>query len=115
MDKLGIEKTKQAIEDGLIVYEDVKKALEDDNKVSLMEGGVLAIKHSGKLIRLITSIQEIGKEVVDIDSAEAAELTGLLTEAFGGSEAAEEAVLDIATGAGYLNQGIQKLIALKKG
>lgn len=114
MQKQDIDKTKKVIEDGLIVYTDVKEALESDNKISFIEGSTLAMKHAGKLINLIRTIQEIGKEIVDIDSEEASELTQLLTDEFGGSEATEEAILDIVTGAGYLNQGIQKLIAANK-
>ena len=109
-----IDKTKQAIEDGLIVYEDVRKALEDDDKVSLAEGGVLAVKHAGKIIRMIAAIQEIGEELIDLDGDEGSELTKVLTDHFGGDEETEEAIIDIVTGAGYINSGIRFLISKKE-
>lgn len=109
--KQDIDKTKQALEDGLVVFEDIKKALADDGKVSLVEGSGLVIKHGGKALRLIGTIHEIGEEVADIDGNEAVELTQL----FGTDEATKQAVSDIAEGAGLLNQGIQNLIELKRG
>ena len=56
----------------------------------------------------------MGKEIADVDSAEASELANLLIDHFGGSEEAKEAILDIAEGSGKINQGVQKLIALKE-
>ena len=112
--KQDIDRIKQSLEDGLEVYQDIKKALEDDNKVSWMEGGTLVVKHGGKAIRLITSLKEIGEEVKDLDSAEASEIVELITEEFGGSTEANEAIKKIASGAASMNQGIQELIKLKK-
>lgn len=114
MQKEDIDKLKAALEDGLLVYEDVEKALEDDDKISWVEGGTLVVKHGGKAIRLIGSLKEISREIVDIDHAEASELVQLITDEFGGSPEAKEAIIEIAEGAGKLNQGVQKLIALKK-
>ena len=110
MKKENIDKLKEAIEDGLKVFEDIKEAKESDDKITLLEGGTLVVKHGGKAIRLFSSIQEIGDEIADLDGEEAQELSQL----FGGSTEAKEAIGDIAKGSGYLNQGIQKLIALRK-
>lgn len=111
--KQNIDKLKQTIEDGLEVYQDIEKALSDDGKISLIEGSGLVLKHGGKAMRLIASIKEIGQEVVDLDGTESSELASLLIEQFGGDIEAEEAILDIAEGAGLLNSGIQKLIRLR--
>jgi hypothetical protein len=106
-----IDKIKQAIEDGLLVFEDIKKAMADDGKVSLIEGSVLVIKHGGKALRLIGTIKEIGDEITDLDGDEAKKLV----ELFGTNEESKQAISDIAQGSGLLNQGIQKLIELRKG
>lgn len=112
--KQDIDKIKDAIEDGLIVVEDVQADLESDGKITWLEGGALFVKHGGKAIRLIGAISEIKDEVVDLDGEETSEIAAMLVDHFGGSTEAKEAIDDIATGAGLLNQGIQKLIALKK-
>jgi ABC-type proline/glycine betaine transport system ATPase subunit len=108
-----IDKLKQTIEDGLVMYQDISDALKSGDKITLLEGGALALKHGGKAIRVISSIKEISQEVADLDGEEAAELVELLTAEFGESDEAKAAFEDIAIGAGHLNQGIQKLIALK--
>jgi hypothetical protein len=109
-----IDKLKRTIEDGLEVYQDVVAAKETEDKITLAEGGMLVIKHAGKAVRFVSAIPELGKEVADLDGAELEELVADIAEHFGGSEESIEAIGDIATGAGYMNQGIQKLIALKK-
>lgn len=111
----GIEKIKQTIEDVLEVIPDIKEAQESGDKITLMEGGMLVIKHGGKAIRFISGITDIAKEVVDIDDVEASELFDQLQEHFGGSEEAKAAIKKIVTGAANISQGIQGLIALKKG
>lgn len=108
-----IDKTKQALEDGLEVTKDVKKALADDGEISFIEGSSLVIKHGGKALRLIGTVQEIGQEIINLDGGEAEELVSIIAEEFGGNTEAIEAIKDIAEGAGKLNQGIQKLIDLK--
>jgi hypothetical protein len=113
MKKEDIDKLKQSIEDGITVYEAIEKDLAD-GKLSLIEGAGLVLAHGGKAMRLISSIKEIGKEIVDLDSDETQELINLITDKFGGSEEEREAVGLIASGAGDLNQGIQKLISLRK-
>jgi hypothetical protein len=110
---VGIDKLKQALDDGITVYQDVADALESDDKITLLEGGTLVFKHGGKAIRLIGSLKEIGEEAKDLDGEEASELVQQLVEAFGGTPEAEEALNDIAIGAGRLNQGIQKLIKMR--
>lgn len=110
MKKEDIDKTKESLLDGLEIYEDIKKASESGDKLTWLEGGTLVIKHGRKAIKFVAALKEIGDEIVDLDGEEAFELSQL----FGGTDEAKEAIGDIAKGAGYLNQGIQKLILLKK-
>jgi len=109
----GIEKIKQTIDDILEVIPDVKEAKESNGKISLLEGSTLVLKHGGKAIRLVSAIEEIGKEVKDIDDVEAGELFDQLDEHFGGSDESKAAVKKIIAGAASISQGIQGLIALK--
>lgn len=108
-----IDKLKQSIDDGLVIAEDVDKALED-GKISFVEGSSLVLKHAVKAVRFVSNIKEIGQEIADLDGEEAAEVGRILTLHFGGSEEASEAIQNVLVGVGNLNQGIQKLIALKK-
>lgn len=112
--KEDIDKLKQTIEDGLIIFQDIEKALADDNKIDIVEGSTLVIKHGGKALRFISSLRELGEEIIDIDGVELSSLVSKLLERFGGSKEIKEALNDIALGSGILNQGIQKMIAIKK-
>lgn len=114
MVKQDYDKTKQLIEDTIEVYQDVEKKLADDGKISWVEGSSLVIAHGLKAVRTISSIKEIGQEIVDTDDQEAAESAQLLIDHFGGTEEAKEAIILISEGAGKINQGIQKLIAIRK-
>lgn len=114
MIKEDIDKLTRTIKDGITVYEDVVKAKESDDKITLMEGGLLVVEHAGKAVRFISAIPELANEVVDIDSEEAVVIVEDIATHFGGSEEALDAITDIAEGMGKMNQGIQKLIALKK-
>jgi len=110
--KQDTDKLKEAIEDGIVVYEAIKEDLKD-GKISLTEGISLAFNHSGKAVRFIGSIKEIAEEIKDLDGEEVKEIIDELSDKFGGSEEAKDAIEQIAIGAGYLNDGIQKLIAIK--
>ncbi|MFA5300998.1 MAG: hypothetical protein WC389_22625 [Lutibacter sp.] len=78
MEKENIDKLVRSIKDGVGIYQDVKKAKEDDGKISFVEGSEIVLKNAGKAVRFISSINEIGKEVVDLESDEAAELVEAL-------------------------------------
>lgn len=114
MQKEDIDKTVAAIEDLTEVFKDVQEAKKSGDKITLAEGGMLMIKHSGKAIKFIASIPEIGNELVDLDGDETSEIAAILIDKYGGSGEAKEAILDITNGAGSINQGVQKLIELKK-
>jgi hypothetical protein len=107
-----IDKIKQTIEDALEIIPDIEKA-NDDGKISLMEGGVLVVKHGGKAIRFISSIKEIAKEVIDLDDVESSEIFDMLSEHFGGDDAAKAAIKKIVVGSANISQGIQELLELK--
>lgn len=113
MKKEDIDKTIKALEDGLIIFEDIKKAKKSDDKITMLEGGGLARKHARKSISFVASISEIVDEIIDLDGAETSELAEKLITHFGGSQEIIEAINDIAEGAGKLNQGIQKLVSIK--
>ena len=111
--KQDIDKLKQAIIDGIEVADDIKKALEDDGKISLLEGSALVLTNGGKAVRLIGALHEIWEEIKDLDSIESSELVTLLMDSFDPSPEAHDAIVKIAEGAGSLNQGFQELIKLK--
>jgi len=110
MKKEDIDKTKESLEDGVEIFKDIKEAKESGDGITWLEGGTLVVKHGRKAIKFIGAIKEIGDEIVDMDGEEALELSQL----FGGSKEAREAIGDISKGAGYLNQGIQKLLLLRE-
>src|SRR4030043_1420812 len=91
------DKIERTIEDVFEIIPDIEKANEDD-KISLMEGGTLVIKHGGKAIRFITSFKEIAKEVIDIDDVESSVIYDKLVVHFGGSDEAKAAVKKIVIG-----------------
>jgi len=115
MKKEDVDKLVQTLEDGLTVFEDVMEAKKSDDKITFAEGGMLVVKHGGKAIRLISSLNELWDEVVDLDGEETKTVAEIVAEHFGTSEDVKTAIENIATGAGYLNQGIQELVASKKG
>ena len=108
-----IDKLKQSIEDGLVIAEDVEIALKD-GKISFIEGSTLVVKHAVKAVHFVANIKEIGQEIADLDGEEAAEVGKILTDHFGGSPEADEAIQNVMLGVGNMNQGIQKLIAIRK-
>lgn len=114
MKKQDIDKTLRTIDDSLEIFEDYKKAQESDEKVTWLEGGTLFVKHSGKAIRFATALPEIGSEILDIDGEEGKEIADHIMEYFGKGPEVVEAVGDISKGAGLVNQGVQKLIEIKK-
>lgn len=109
MEKLGIEKLKQAIEDVLEIIPDVKAAKED-GKINWLEAGSLVLKHGGKAVRFISNIEDIGKEVIDLDSPEAEEIFNELKESFGGSDESKENIKKIVAGLAGISQGLQGLL-----
>jgi hypothetical protein len=114
MVKEDIDKLQRTITDGIEVYEDVIEAKKSDDKITIAEGGLLVVKHAGKAVRFMSAIPEIAKEIKDVDGTETSLVVQQLAAEFGGSDEAIEAFEDIAIGAGYMNQGIQKLVELKK-
>lgn len=108
-----IDKTLRTIDEGVEVYRDVKEAKED-GKITLIEGGELVVKHSGKAVRFIGSLSEIGDELTDIDGEESEEIFEKIATLFGASDEAVEAIGKIAEGAGLIKEGIEELIDLKK-
>ena len=113
MKQIGIDKIKQTIDDVLEIIPDIQAAKESDDKITIMEGGVLAIKHGGKAIRFFSSVEDIAKEVINIDDVEASELFDQLQDHFGGSDEAKAAIKEIVSGAASISQGVQGLIKLK--
>lgn len=110
MKKEDIDKLERSLNDGIEIWEDVEKAKEDDGVIDWGEKGMIFVKHGHKGLRFAGSLKELADEVIDLDGTEAQ----LLAEKFGNSAEAKEAIGLIANGAGDINQGIQKLIALKK-
>lgn len=112
--KEDIDKIVEVLDDALKVVEDVKKAKEDDDKISLLEGGMIVVQHGGKAVRFVSVLPELADEFVDIDGEETSEIAQKLIDYFGASDEAQDAILDITEGAGLINAGVQKLIDLKK-
>ena len=110
--KQDIDKLTQTIVDAAEVIKDIKEAKESGDKITLLEGGALAIKHLGKAIRFISSIQEIGEEVVDIESSEANDLIEAIKNIYdpenGDVEFGAELIIK---GMIKLKEGIEKIIA----
>lgn len=114
MEKFGIETLKETIDDVLEIVPDVKAAKESGGKITWLEGGALVVKHGGKAVRFISNIEEIGNELIDLDSPESEELFDDLKDHFGGSDEAKEAIKKLLSGVANISQGIQGLLALKK-
>ena len=109
-----IDKLLRSLQDGLEVYTEFESALEDDNKVDIWEGSAIVIKYGGKAMRFISALKEIGLEIADIDGEEMSILMTNILNLAGGSDETKDALNDIAIGAGRLNQGMKKLIKIKK-
>lgn len=110
----GIDKIIEAIEGALVIIPDIKEAKESDDKITMLEGGMLVIKHGGKAVRFLSSLKEISEEIIDLDPVESAEIFDLLSDQFGGSDEAKEAIKKLIIGAASISQGLQGLIDLKK-
>lgn len=111
----NVDKIVKTIQDIPPVYGDVKKALDDDDHVSLLEGGVIAIKHSGKVLSLITSIKEIGEELVDLDPAEAEEVMNEIAAIAGeGNSEIEQGSKEIVMGMAYIRTGSVRIIEARE-
>jgi len=115
MKKENIDKTVQAIKDGKVVYEGIQKAREDDDKISFAEGGVLFVRHAGKALRFIKSIEEIGAELADLDTIEAEELITELIKLYDPTNPlVKSGIKKIIVGSVSIKEGIVDLIEAKK-
>lgn len=107
-----VDKTKQSLLDGVVIYQDFQKQKEDDGKVSLVEGGVLFVKHSGKALRFVNSLREIGEEMIDADEKEVEELIEALN--FSPKDPlVKSGISKIAKGSAQVKEGIRDLIEYK--
>jgi hypothetical protein len=106
------DKTIEAVETILDITQEVQKDLED-GKLSIAEGATLVVKHGVQAVKTIANLKEIGAELLDLESDEAAEVTGIVVEHFGGSDEAKEALEAIAAGAATMYRGISKLIEIR--
>jgi len=115
MIKEDIDKTLSAIADGIEVSNDIEKALEDDNRISLMEGGTLFLKHGGKAFRFVRGLREMGNEIVDIDSDEADEIINALSEVYNPDDPlVKSGMRKLFLGAVNIKEGIRDLAESKK-
>lgn len=114
MQKVGIDNFQKAIESLLVIVPDVREAKLSDGKITWLEGGVLAVKHGGKAVAIISTIDEIGLEIIDLDGEEAQKVYDQLSVFFGGSEKVKAAIKKIISGLADVSQGIQELIEEKK-
>jgi len=115
MGKQDIDKIVRSIEDGVAIYKDVKEAKESGNKITLLEGGALFVKHGGKAFRFFTSLQEIGEEIVDLESDEAEELIAALTQIYNPEDPlVKEGCEKLLEGALLIKEGIEELITAKE-
>ena len=113
MKKEDIDKLEKSINDALLIMPDVEEAKKSDDKISLMEGGMLVIRHGGKAINFISNIQEIANEIIDLDVFEAEKIYNSVSKTFGGNEDSKEAIRNIVIGAASISQGIQKLLEIR--
>ena len=110
-----IDKLSRTIDDSVVVYEDVDKALEDGKINILTEGAPLVIKHAGKAVRLIQAAREIGNELADLDGDEAEQLMIQIAEAYGqGNPVAYEGASHIVKGLAEVRTGIVIIVEDKK-
>lgn len=110
-----VDKIVKTINDSLPVYEDVKKAHDDDNKISFVEGSVLAVKHSGKVLDFVRSIKEIGEEIADMDPSEAEIVMDEIAENYGkGNPEVKQGAKEIVMGMAGIRTGIVRIIEAKK-
>lgn len=111
----NVDKILRTIDDSLPVYEDVKKAHDDDGKVSFVEGSVLAVKHAGKVLDFIRSIKEIGEEIADLDPSEAEIVMDEIAENYGkGNPEVKQGAKEIVIGMAGIRTGIVRIAQAKK-
>jgi len=110
MIKEDIDKTLSAIADGIEINNDIEKALEGDDHLSLLEGGTLFIKHAGKAFRFVKCLREIGNEIVDIDTDESDEVINALSEVYDPQNPlVKSGIRKIVLGAVNIKEGIREL------
>lgn len=107
------DKTLEAIEVICDITEDAEKALED-KKITWTEGAGIVVKNGVKAVRAIANLKEIGEELKDIDSEEAAEAVQLVLDRFGDDEETKNAVLKIAEGSALIYEGTKALLEKRK-
>ena len=111
----NIDKLMETIKEVPEVYQDIKKAKESGNKITWAEGGAIAIKHGGKAIRFISNLQEIGNEVIDLESDEAQELIDGIKAIYTPNDPlVESGAESIIKGMVYLKEGIECLVKASK-
>lgn len=114
MNTEDIDKTKQSIIDLFEVIPDVKEAKTSGGKITLMEGGIIVIKHGGKAVRFISNLPEIGKELMNVNTGETTELFDEVAGHFGGSDKIKLALRKFVIAASEMNQSIHEFIAATK-
>lgn len=113
--KQDTDKIVRTIEDSVTVYADVKEKKQDDGKITWNEWVAVAASHAGKAFRLITDIEELGEELVDLEAKEAPEIV----EAVKLTYSTENPYIDDGAehtikGMLHLKEGLERFIQAKK-
>lgn len=82
VEKVGIENIWNAIETGTEIFLDVRKAWEDDEKITFLEGVNILITNASGAVRVFTHLKELGLEFMDLDQTERADLTSRFAKKF---------------------------------
>jgi len=109
----NIDKTVFALTSLVDIYKDVKEAKESEDKITMIEGGTLFVKHAGKAFKIVSAIQEIGEEIKDIDTKEGGELVRAVMNAYdqeGKYDNIEDASVELLQGILLVKSGIEKLL-----
>lgn len=111
VESVGIDEIQNALETVVVIYDDLKKAYDDDQKLTLTEIGLTLLKRAGKAWRVFSHIKDIGIEFLDLDAAERKALTDHFARKFElENKVAEQKIEAIFNLCLYLADGITDFI-----
>lgn len=113
--KEDVDKIVQTLKDIPIIYADVAEAKESGDEVTWIEGGTLVVKHGGKLIRFVSSLEEIVEELKDLTTEETSEIIKVIEESYEVSnDQLKIGIMKLIQGAVYIKEGSELVIKATK-
>ena len=117
--KYGIDEIAKTVDDIVEVSTDVKKMRNPESlggeKIVFPEILNLTVTHAGKAVRLVGAIDDIGKEIADLEAKESPELCAAIEKLYSPSNPyVKSGAEKMVTGILWEKEGIEDLVKAKQ-